>query len=166
MALALTAFHLAVMVIAAAIFIAAAVSDIRSYRIPNYLCALLLALFPIFALTSPTPIDWQNHLIVFGVVVVCGFALYAAKWIGAGDIKLLSVASLWAGPQLIAILLVVTAFVGGVESLILAAWMFCKQEKSDQKKSWGKTPIPYGVAIATGGVVILSMMAQPILLPS
>jgi prepilin peptidase CpaA len=185
MALALTAFHIAIMVIAGVIFIAAALNDAWSYRIPNYLCGLLLALFPLFVLTAPRELEWHQHLAVFALVAVSGFAMFLGNLAGAGDVKLLSVASLWAGPHFIAVLLVVTAIAGGVESIIMAIITYRRHLKGataelkdeamldavgqeggvGRKVSLAKIPIPYGIAIATGGLAMLGMMAQPILLP-
>ncbi len=165
MVLALTIFHVAALFAAALLFVAAAVCDARSYRIPNYFCGFLLLLFPVFAATSPQPIDWRQNAIVFGLISAMGFAAFLGKWVGAGDVKLLSVASLWAGPQFLVVLLAVTAFAGGVESLAAVIALYLKSSKTKETRCWTKTQIPYGIAIATGGVAMLSLMAQPILLP-
>jgi prepilin peptidase CpaA len=164
MALTITSFHLAILFIAAVVFIAAAVSDVRSYRIPNYYCGLLLLLFPVFAVTSPYPVDWIRNIAVFGIVSAIGFAAFSAHLMGAGDIKLLSVAGLWAGPHSLAVLLLVTAFVGGIESIVAAIALGLKLPKNDRMPRALKAQIPYGVAIATGGVAVLGLMARPILL--
>lgn len=163
--MALTAFHVAIIFIAATVLVAAAVSDAYSYRIPNYTCLLLLLLFPVFVLTAPHPIDWQQNAAVFGVVCVFGFAMFLGNITGAGDVKLLSVAALWAGPHFIYVLLVTTAFVGGIESLVMALVLYLKYPKEDLKELLTKFEIPYGIAIATGGLATLGMIAQPILLP-
>jgi prepilin peptidase CpaA len=171
MALALTSFHVALIVIAASLFVAAAISDATSYRIPNYLCGLLILLFPVFVMTAPRSIDWHQNLMVFGLVALSGFAMFLGNMAGAGDIKLLSAASLWAGPHFIAVLLVVTAIAGGIESLIIAAITYRKHRNEPEKSgasqaaSLAKVSIPYGIAIATGGLAMLAMIAQPILLP-
>ena len=183
MALALTAFHVAIIVIAAAIFIAAAVNDVWSYRIPNYMCGLLLALFPFFVVTAPRAIDWHQNLAVFALVAASGFAMFLGNLAGAGDVKLLAVASLWAGPHLIAVLLVVTAIAGGLVSVVMAIAAHMrnrmtadengaggengreKEGEEEGKAFFARIPIPYGVAIAVGGLAMLGMMARPILLP-
>ena len=171
MDLALAAFHVAIMVIAATLFVAAAVNDACTYRIPNYLCGLLLLLFPVFVRTAPHSIDWPQNLGVFGMVALSGFAMFLGRLAGAGDIKLLSAASLWAGPHYIAVLLVVTAITGGVVSIIMAYLVHRRQSRNKNVETGDKTklhkvPIPYGIAIAAGGLTTLGMMAQPILLPN
>jgi prepilin peptidase CpaA len=126
---------------------------------------LLLGLFPVFVATAPHEINWHQNAAVFALVTVAGFAMFLGKLTGAGDIKLLSVASLWAGPHLIAVLLVVTAFAGGVESLIIALLTQWRHRADTQAVKLHQVPIPYGIAIATGGLAVLGMIAQPILLP-
>jgi len=159
-----TALHLATLGVAAALFAAAAVSDVRSYRIPNFLCAALLLLFPFYALTAPQPIAWDQNIAVFTLVSAVGFIAFWRGLFGAGDVKLLAVASLWAGPHWIAVLLFVMALAGGIESFVAGATVFFKRSKNGALPRFGKVQIPYGVAIATGGVTMLGLMAHPILL--
>jgi len=166
MALALATLHVALMAIAAAFFIAAAVSDATTYRIPNYICGLLLLLFPVFVMTAPEPIDWHQNAGVFALVALSGFAMFLGHLAGAGDIKLLSIASLWAGPHLIAVLLVVTALSGGVLSIFMAVLTYLRHRKAQDKPALNKVPIPYGIAIASGGLATLVLMVQPILFPA
>ncbi|MFA4995262.1 MAG: prepilin peptidase [Bdellovibrionales bacterium] len=162
--LTLTSFHLAVLLIAAAVFVATAVSDVRSYRIPNYFSGILLLLFPVYVATSPLPIDWHQNIVVFSFVALISFSLFWFGLMGAGDVKLLSVASLWAGPSLIAVLLVIMALTGGIQSLVVAAVLGLKRSKNFGEPCLIKAQIPYGVAIATGGVTMLGLMARPVLL--
>jgi Flp pilus assembly protein protease CpaA len=66
----------------------------------------------------------------------------------------------------------VTAIAGGVVSIIMAILTHRRNRgtveeigEEEEKVSLAKVPIPYGVAIATGGLAMLGMMVQPILLP-
>jgi len=163
--LALTAFHLGILAIAAALLIAAAVCDARYYRIPNRICLALLLLFPLCVLTAPEAIDWKQHLMVSGLVLICGFAMYVGRLAGAGDIKLLAAASLWAGPHLVAIFLVTTAIAGGLLALTIAAATYIRHHGRQPAAALARTPIPYGIAIGLGGLNTLYMVAQPILFP-
>lgn len=165
MGLALTSFHVALVFIAAAIFVAAGASDASEYRIPNYLSGLLLLIFPIFVLTAPHEIDWIQHVMIFGLVGLSGFAMFLAHKVGAGDVKLLAAASLWAGPHLIAVLLVVTALAGGVLSVIMAILTHMRGRGDPARVDIAKVSIPYGIAIACGGMTTLGMTVRPILFP-
>ena len=165
MALALAALHIALMFNAASVFVAAAVNDACSYRIPNYMSALLLLLFPFFVVTAPFAIDWHQHLGVFALVALSGFGMFMGHLIGAGDIKLLASASLWAGPHFIAVLLVVTAIAGGILSIVMAIMTHYRHRGAENAPPLDKIAIPYGIAIAAGGLSVLGLLAKPILLP-
>lgn len=166
MLLAVTAFHIAIVLAAAALLIAAAINDARHYRIPNIFCAALLALFPLFVLTAPSAIDWQQNLMVFGLVLASGFAMFIGNLAGAGDIKLLAATGLWAGPHLVAMFLIITAIAGGMLALTVALLTFIRKALGRQTVALARVPIPYGVAIAAGGLSTLYMISRPILFPS
>ncbi|MDD4616270.1 MAG: prepilin peptidase [Alphaproteobacteria bacterium] len=160
MILALTFVHAAVLIIAASLFVVAAISDMRAYRIPNAVCALLLTAFPAYVATSPIPLNWKENIFVLAIVFSVGFACFLGNIVGAGDVKLLSVASLWAGPALIGELLMVTAFVGGIESLAITVVRHLSGKKMYPAKKLVKTEVPYGIAISAGGLAVLGMMAH------
>lgn len=165
MVVALTYLHIAILFIASTVFVAAAVNDVLSYRIPNYLCALLLALFPIYVATAPYPVDWIENIPVGLAVLAGGFLIFLKGFMGAGDIKLLAVASLWAGPQWIGSLLFVMAIVGGVEALVMVVALRLNLPKDRGCSSLVKAQIPYGFAIAAGGISVLGLMSLRVLLP-
>lgn len=149
---------------AAALFlIAAAASDSWRYRIPNWTCLGLLALFPAFVLTAPYAVAWQEHLVVFGLALAVGFILYARHVTGAGDIKLLAVMSLWAGPPYLGMFLFITAISGGLLALVIAAINYRRNQTCppDKVVALARVPIPYGVAIAIGGLCALIMLSHP-----
>jgi len=164
--LTLTAFHITILLGAAALLIIAAVSDARRFRIPNRICAALFLLFPFFVLTAPQEIDWQQHLLVFLLVLISGFAMFVGNLTGAGDIKLLAVTGLWAGPHLIAVFLITTAISGGLLALVIALTTYIRNHRQPQAVSLANVPIPYGIAIALGGLSMLYALSQPIIFPS
>jgi len=159
----MTALFGAILFTAAAAFIAAAVKDARSLLIPNAISLFLLVLFFLFVLASPRPVDWTGHVVVFLLTGAFGFLAFLVKWIGAGDAKLLAAASLWAGTGLIDMFLFVTALAGGVEALVILAAAHAKNRKAAEKTRLSKLPVPYGVAIAAGGLCVLSVLAEPLL---
>jgi len=166
MVLQLTVFHVAILAGAALLLIAAAVSDARRYLIPNIVCAALLLLFPFFVLTAPRAIEWEQHLMVFGLMLITGFVMFAGNIAGAGDIKLLAATGLWAGPHLVAVFLITTAIAGGILALLMAALTHFRNMSAKQAVALAKVPIPYGVAIAVGGLSIIYMLSMPILFPA
>lgn len=162
----LHSFHFTFMVMAALLLVAAGFFDARNFRIPNWVWAALLGLFPLHVLSSPVEMEWTQHLGVFGVVLAIGFVLFAGNFAGAGDVKLLAAIALWAGPQYIGALLVVTAFSGGLLAVGFSvnAWFKLRLQPQVATAEGAldvltKTPIPYGVAIACGGLVSLGLSA-------
>jgi prepilin peptidase CpaA len=143
--------------IAIAFFIllaAIAAHDMRSLRIPNGLSLALLALYPLHAATAPAT-AWLPGLGVAGVVFVVGLAAFATGRIGGGDIKLLTVVALWAGPDLILPMLVYTGLIGGAVAMVMISPL---RFPIACASAWLRLPavgdvmlgrqIPYGVAIA------------------
>ena len=144
-----------------ALLIWAAVSDLRSYSIPNKICLAIAAIYPAHVLASPTPVDWVAGLIVGGAVLAIGFICFVFKWTGAGDVKLLAAGSLWAGSDQIAPYLFVIALAGGALSLGMMIWARFANSSATEGGPGGtrlasllQTNVPYGAAIAVGGLYV------------
>jgi prepilin peptidase CpaA len=80
--------------------------------------------------------------------------LFAIRAMGGGDVKLLSALALWLPIVPFLKLLVMMALIGGVLTIIVASWHKLAQRK-------GKVQIPYGVAIATAGLWVLTTSYWP-----
>jgi len=158
--------HQLVLALAGFIMLLAAFSDALRFRIPNLACLALALLFPLFVLTAPTAVPWTENLAVFAIVLGAGYVLYVKKWAGAGDIKFIAVLSLWAGPSFWGQLLFITAISGGILSLGIGALTILRHRlsKAEGSPALAKTPIPYGVAIAVGGLCTLALLSHPDLL--
>ncbi|MDD3181251.1 MAG: prepilin peptidase [Alphaproteobacteria bacterium] len=158
--------HNFILALAGILMIYAAGSDAARFRIPNMSCLAILALFPLFVLTAPTTVPWLKHLAVFGLVFVAGYVLFLKNIAGAGDIKLIAVIALWAGPTYCAHFLFITAISGGILSLGIGAATLIRRHLSKTKEgpALRQTPIPYGVAIAVGGLCTLALLSHPDLL--
>ena len=76
-------------------------------------------------------------------------ALFAAGAVGGGDVKLLSALALWIKPLWFVQLLVVMALAGGVLSVLSIVWRLRQRERR------GARGVPYGIAIALGGLWVL-----------
>lgn len=148
--------HQTALIVAALILLAAAISDVKRFRIANWFCLALTALFPLYVITAPQDIAWAQHVAVAGLVLLIGFAMFAIKALGGGDVKILAAAALWAGPKLIATLLLVTTLAGGALAIIFASAALARALlKKDAIGAWHKAPVPYGVAIACGGIATI-----------
>ena len=147
----------------------AAVSDLQSFTIPNRVSLAICLLYPAHVIASPVPVDWLFAgglaLLVFAV----GALAFARGWFGGGDVKLLTAATLWAGPTLFSALIFVIGIAGGVLALVAIAQPLVTPLLAQLRISWipelpvsGGTPgqpsmrsnIPYGVAIAAGGLFV------------
>ena len=143
----------------AGLMVAAALSDAVRFTIPNWLCGVIIALFPLMALAAG--IGWSDaggHLLAGTVALVFGFALFAPGWIGGGDAKLIAAAALWMGWTDLAAFAFHTALAGGaLVMLLLAARRMAPV--FDLPAGWvARTaiaegaPVPYGIAIAAGAL--------------
>lgn len=163
--LAMATLHIAILFAAAMLLAVAAINDAHTYKIPNLICLGLLVLFPLFVMTAPRPIEWDQNLMVFALVLISGFGMFLGNLAGAGDIKLLAATALWAGPHLIALFLIMTAIAGGLLALTMAGLTVYRNFSGKQALAIAKVPIPYGIAIAIGGLSTVYKLSQPILFP-
>jgi prepilin peptidase CpaA len=97
----------------------AVVSDFRALLIPNWIVATLGAAFAVFALLYLEPITALWHVLVALAVLSVTTIFFAISWIGGGDVKLLTAAALWAGPQHVANLLLTMSALGFALALML-----------------------------------------------
>ncbi len=144
----------------------AAWSDLLRLRIPNPVVLGIAALYPLHVLSAPAPVDWLGGLMVAGVVLAAGFALFALRVIGGGDAKLLAVVALWAGPPLIVFLMLSTAVFGGLLAIfastplrMLFPYVAATTRADVDVRQLVKMQIPYGVAIAAAGVIVANRLA-------
>ncbi|WP_374575446.1 prepilin peptidase [Phenylobacterium sp.] len=144
-----------------ALVVTAALRDLTSYTIPNWISLALLAAFIPAALAFglPLPVIGQ-HAAVFGATLVAGMAMFALGWIGGGDAKLFAAAGLWLGWPAGLTFLIITALAGGALAVaLLAARSSFLQPLLNIGPAWlGRlaTPgenVPYGVAICVGALV-------------
>ena len=144
----------------------AAGSDLLRLRIPNPVVLGIATLYPLHVLSAPTAIDWPGALAVAGLVFATGFALFASRILGGGDAKLLAAVALWAGPSQIVILLLSTAIIGGLLAVfattplrVMLPYVVAAARLDADAGQLDKMQIPYGVAIAAGGLVVAAGLA-------
>jgi prepilin peptidase CpaA len=145
----------------------AAISDARTLRIPNILCGAIAALFAAHAAIDLTAMEAITAIGLAVVTLVAGFFAFARGKVGGGDVKLLAVCMAWAGPAHAIELLVVTGLVGGVIGLALLSPYLARQTAGLQRHwpqsetaatSAARAPMPYGVAIAAGALVVAARL--------
>ncbi|MFQ5954404.1 MAG: prepilin peptidase [Kiloniellales bacterium] len=150
----------------AAALIWAAGSDLLRLRIPNPVVVAIAALYPLHAISAPEPVDWQGALVVAGLVLAVGFGLFEFRILGGGDAKLLAAAALWAGPSQIVTLLLSTGIIGGLLAILattplrlLLPYVAAATRVDADAGRLMKMQIPYGVAIAAGGLIVAARLA-------
>jgi Flp pilus assembly protein protease CpaA len=114
----------------AALLIIAAVSDVARRRIPNWTVLGLLFLFAAWVFVRPGT-SLTSAFAGFGVAFAVSVGLYLIRWVGAGDSKLFSAVALFAGLNML-------------PTLGLTA--------KGRAEARG---VPYGVAIATAGLLLM-----------
>ena len=135
----------------AAILVIAAAIDVRTFTISNRLNLTVALLAPLYWLSAAVPLwpDVGMHLAAgAGVFVLFAGAFYLGM-MGGGDVKLAAALALWFSPQSTIKFLVLTSLAGGVLTLGVLAWHRIQRRE-------GRPEVPYGVAIAFGGLAILA----------
>ena len=147
------------MAVGAAMIVGAAY-DAATLTIPNWISIVLLALFPAVALDAG--LGWGEAGVHVGIglaALVAGAALFGAGVIGGGDAKLFAAVSLYVGAPSFAIFIVCVAIVGGAVALTVLAIRWSAAFGVGSKISWLQhlikgAGIPFGVAIAAGGLFV------------
>ena len=135
----------------ALMLVAASVWDLRTRTIPNSLVAAI-ALFALpFWWATGLPL-WPDAALQVGVALLV-FALFATAFamgaMGGGDVKLLGAIALWLPWPAVLTLLVIMSLAGGA----LTAAMLIRKRLA---RSEGAVEVPYGVAIAFGGLWLIA----------
>lgn len=144
-----------------ALVLFAAVKDATSFTIPNWISLALVAIFPLAALAAGLPPATLGlHAAVGAGALVAGMALFALRWVGGGDAKLIAASVLWLGWSAVPSFLLGATVTGGIlaialillrspqlRSVVLAGprWVNRLTEPGEG--------IPYGVAIAAGALL-------------
>lgn len=160
------------------LLIFAAINDARQYIIPNWVSLTLIALYILYIslayalVGSDQSLDHGlEHIATALLVTAIFFVLFALGHMGGGDVKLIGAISLWAGPQWVIPFLLITAIAGGLLSFV---WLLKHRSKQKRLSSTSrraaliahpdgtvktgiKPALPYGIAIAAGGVSIALM---------
>jgi prepilin peptidase CpaA len=131
----------------------AAYTDITRYRIPNPLCLVMLAGFPLAQFLSSHPAPWVLHIFTALAVLGVGLILFIPGLLGGGDAKLMAVCGLWLGPTAMLAALILTTVTGGLLCLLLLALRAMPVPANVAVLQKGGK-VPYGLAIAAAGLLM------------
>jgi prepilin peptidase CpaA len=135
----------------AAMLLVACWCDLKARTIPNLL-NLAVALLAIPFWWSIGLALWPDVALQFGVASLV-FGLFAIAFalgaMGGGDVKLVAAIALWLPAQSVLALLFIMSIAGGALTLAMLI-------RHKLARAAGKLEIPYGVAIAFGGLWLIS----------
>ena len=150
----------ACLIVFPALVIIAALRDLTTFIIPNWIsAALALAFLPAAFAAGLTMNGLGLHLAVGMAGFAAAVAMFALGWIGGGDAKLFAASALWLGWPAAGAFALVTGLAGGALAVGLLAmrsdWV---RAHVTAAPGWANRlmepggPAPYGVAIACGAL--------------
>ena len=150
-----------VLLIFPVLMIYAASSDLLTMRISNIIVLLLVVGFFVMALIVQMTVEqmlWS--LGCAAIVLVVAFAFFAFGWIGGGDAKFAAATTLWLGFELILPYIVYSGLLGGALTLAILTFRNAPLPAFLQRVPWidrlhdKKQGVPYGIALAAGGLLV------------
>lgn len=138
----------------------AAYGDWLRRDIPNKLNLAIALTAPIYWWASGFSL-WPDIAIIAGLAAIL-FALFTFAFaigaMGGGDVKMIGALALWMTPAQLPLMLIVMALTGGVLTVVMLI-------RHGLAKGSSKPEIPYGIAIAAGGLwavlnEILTILAE------
>ncbi len=143
-----------------AALIIAAMNDLYEYKIPNWVSAVLFcSYFAAGVGLGASPMMMLEGFLFACAALVVGFGLFAGKFLGGGDAKLLAACAPWIGPSALFPFLLNTAIAGGMFAIFLVAFRRTPALPVYAQAPWlmrlhqRPKDIPYAVAIAAGGLL-------------
>lgn len=144
-------FTLGLMGLLAAMLAWIAVIDVKTYTISDRLNLAIALLAPVYWWSAGVPL-WPDAAIRLGIGVLV-FLLFAGAFylnaMGGGDVKLAGALALWFTPFETLKLIVIMSLAGGLLTLIVVGIHRARNKE-------GRPEVPYGVAIAVGGMWLLA----------
>jgi prepilin peptidase CpaA len=141
--------------LAAAALLSAAAEDAAHRRIGNSLCATVAA-SSLALLAQLPPAAILLHLAIALGFLLAGTFAFARGLVGGGDVKLFAASLLWAGPDLLRLHLAGTALVAVAMGVVMLGRAAVAGRGREGLEAPGtEATMPFGVAIAAGGLLVL-----------
>jgi prepilin peptidase CpaA len=140
----------------------AAVTDLHSYRIPNWLTGLTaLAFLPVAVWSGMGVSDIGLHYLAGIILLIICFFLFQLGGFGGGDAKLIAACGVWFGMADAPTFLYASVMCGGGLAFAMLFWTLMKYivqlDLGDFVPSLRKTmpKLPYGIALAAGTIMAM-----------
>jgi prepilin peptidase CpaA len=139
----------------------AASSDLFTMTISNRVSLILVAgFFGLAFMTGMSVAAIGSHVGAALAVLVGGFVVFAAGWVGGGDAKLAAATALWLGfDQLLSYFLYASLF-GGVLTYLILRFRFIPLPGFLAGREWAErlhrmdAGVPYGIALAAAALMV------------
>jgi prepilin peptidase CpaA len=135
-------------------------------KIPNRLSGILaLGYFVAAALAGVSLAEMGLHALCGAGMLLVTFAMFNFGWIGGGDAKLAAATALWLGWTPLADYGLVSAVAGGALTIVILFARRLALPNVLASHAWiarlhnAKTGIPYGIALALGGLAVYPQTA-------
>lgn len=139
----------------------AAANDLFTMKIPNRISLALAGGFIAVALLTRMPVEtFGLHLLSGLGVLALTFTLFVFRLFGGGDAKLMAAGALWMGAEQILPFLVFVTIYGGALCLLILSFRRMVPANYFPLPEWAQRlhvsggPVPYGIAIAAGGLMV------------
>ena len=146
---------------------AAAIGDVQHFIIKDRLNLFGFVAFVVLALPMGLSLgEWGTHMAVGFAVAALAIGAFALGAFGGGDAKMIAAMGFWLGPPALLTFFIVTTLAGGVLSLVLLTGRFAARKLGlPRRPRWLRkimrrsAGVPYGVALAVGGLVAAPLTA-------
>lgn len=132
-------------------------TDITRRKIPNWLCAATALLGITYVVVLQGPHGALLALAHMAAALVVTMGLFAVRFIGAGDAKFYAAMATWLPITDGVLLLVAVAICGFVLLLLFIATRLRGRARRSARESSDFDKLPYGVAIAVGGLTAIAL---------
>ena len=140
----------------------AAIYDLATYTIPNFLSLVVIAGFAGWAFWAG--LAWDDIGLHFGVglfLLLIGWVMFILGMVGGGDAKFMASTGLWYGWPDIVHYLIAFSLAGGALALIFVIYRRAPLPGALARISWltrlhdSQKGLPYGVALCAGALLAL-----------
>lgn len=152
--------RLSLLALFALMMLVAAIGDVRHNIISNRLNSFIALVAPLYWIVvcrdnpSLTPLSYISHQLLLALAVFAvGALIFHLNIMGGGDVKFLTAMALWIPPAAFASVLFIMSVVGGVVAGIVLVRV---RLLAPPAAALAARRVPYGVAIAAGGLAYVS----------